>query len=452
VGLRTRLNLLLTVIFCLALSVAVVHLLASARRAVVDELRASTELASTLMRGLIDTRAARDDRALAAIAARLQHDHAIRHLRIGFAPAAGPHPQAVAPRPHPAGAPRWFAALVQPDPGSLTRRLPVDGGAIVVAADPDDEIAEAWRETRGTLALLLAVFVGANAVAWVFLGRALLPLQDLSVALQGIEHGRFAARLRPHGLPDIDRIAERFNHMAEALERSHAENLMLAQRSLAIQEEERRYLAHELHDEMGQSITAIKALAVSIRERAEGSDPTLAERADTITDVSSDIYARVRGMMARLHPVILDELGLVAAIEMMVDDWNAHHADCFCRLVAARQLPPLADATRIGVYRIVQEALTNVARHAAASEVEVRIGAASTDSGTSCIVVDIADNGVGFDGEQPRRGLGLLGIQERVRAMNGALEISGAPGAGVRIRVRATLDPAPAAAAETAGA
>ncbi len=228
-----------------------------------------------------------------------------------------------------------------PTPTELVHVVSYAHGRIVIAAEPDDEIAEAWRETRTTMAVLFVMCAGAIVLVFLFLGRALQPLSEVARALEGIERGQFATRVPAIGLADIDAITARYNHMAAALADSHAENVLLAQRSLDIQEQERRHLAHELHDEMGQSITAIKALAVSIRERLEAAEPALAERAATITDVSSDIYARVRRMMARLHPVVLDELGLVAAIESMVDDWNGHHADCFCRFSAPRELPAL---------------------------------------------------------------------------------------------------------------
>ena len=440
-GLRLRLNLLLSLIFFAALAAGAAYALDNARRAVVDELRASTDLASTLIQGLLD--AAADEAGRISVAAMLDQleGHAkTRHLSIMV---IDPQAATTQDRGHdraPHTVPDWFFALVWPGPGSLTRAVEFEGRSIVIAADPADEIAEAWRETRAQLAVLAGVFVVANAVVYLFLGRALLPLNQISVALTGIERGDYAARAPRVGLPDMDGLSERFNLMAGALERSHADNAMLAQRSLAIQEEERRYLAHELHDEMGQSITAIKALAVSIQERSEHKDEGVAASAATITEVSSDIYVRVRQMMTRLHPVILDELGLVSAVELMVDDWNTHHEECFCSFRAARDFPDLEDKARIGIYRIVQEALTNIAKHANAREANIRLDR-EMDAGKAInIVVDVSDNGIGFDPAQCPRGLGLVGIQERVNAMSGRFEIETSPGRGVHLRVSTPLN------------
>lgn len=217
-----------------------------------------------------------------------------RHSSIMITDPAAASNQDHVPLHGPPAVPNWFFALVQPGPRSLTRAVAFEDKSIVVAADPGDEIAEAWRETRAQLAVLVGVFVVANAVVYLFLGRALRPLKAISAALTGIERGDYGARAPRMGLPDMDGLSERFNLMAEALERSHADNAMLARRSLAIQEAERRHFAHELHDEMGQSITAIKALAVSIQERSERSDAAVADSAATIAEVSSDIYASVR--------------------------------------------------------------------------------------------------------------------------------------------------------------
>ncbi|MEQ8660326.1 MAG: histidine kinase, partial [Gammaproteobacteria bacterium] len=220
-------------------------------------------------------------------------------------------------------------------------------------------------------------------------------------------------------------------------ELSERDNASLARRSLAIQEDERRHLAHELHDEMGQSITAIKALAVSIGERV---DAALAERAATIVAVSSEIYDRVRQMMTRLHPVILDELGLVAALELMVDDWNRHHEECFCELVCARTLPSLDDELRIGVYRIVQEALTNVARHARASVVHIELDVARDGAGVSTMHLLIADNGTGFAPASRSSGLGLRGMRERARSLGGHFALTSGVAQGTRIAVDIPLE------------
>ncbi|MEQ8497104.1 MAG: histidine kinase [Gammaproteobacteria bacterium] len=434
-GLRLRLNLLLSLLFFLALAVAVLYLLANTRRAVVDELSASTELASELLRGFRDSGSLdADPRALEAIATHLGAHGPLRHLRIlldDTIPVSAGGTVAA-----PMQAPTWFARLVAPDAARLRQQVVLGAARVRIVADASAEVDEAWREVRTTLIVLIAAFVGANVVAFVFLGYALTPLRRVSAALEGVGRGRYATRVSLSGIPDIDVIVDRFNDMAAALEASEHDNTVLARRSLAIQADERRRFAHELHDEMGQSITAIKALAVSIGERVDGA---LAERAGTIVEVSSEVYARVRQMMTRLHPVILDELGLVAALELMVDDWNDHHEECFCELSCERDLPSLDDEQRIGIYRIVQEALTNVARHAHASKVQVELRAAPGKAGESTLLLSIADNGVGFTPASSRPGLGLRGMRERAQALGGRFLLASGAGQGTRTTVELPL-------------
>jgi len=309
---------------------------------------------------------------------------------------------------------------------------------VIVRAEPADEILEAWRETRLALALLGGFGLVATALVLAVLRRALAPLALLSNALQRFEAGDYDVRLQPSGVPDIDRATESFNHMAGVLSASRSEMTRLAQEALAIREEERRHLAQELHDGLGQSISAIKALAVSIERKARG-EGGIGASAAMIANVSTGMYDQVRSMMARLRPSILDELGLVSALANMIDDWNAHHEDVFCSFEHLGAAPTLSADGAINVFRIVQEALTNVARHAQATSVSVRL---RTDR-RACLL-DIEDDGRGFDPATVRRGHGLLGIDERVRAMGGSLSLATAPGRGTKFAITIPLSEHPA--------
>jgi signal transduction histidine kinase len=147
-------------------------------------------------------------------------------------------------------------------------------------------------------------------------------------------------------------------------------------------------------------------------------------------------------MMRRLRPVILDELGLVPALQNVVDEWNDRHEETFCRLSIDGDLSALTDEAKINIFRIVQEALTNVAKHSRATEVEVSIRRTVRDIGGMREIVEIsmADNGIGFDAQHTTAGLGLLGMRERTEALNGQFELRSAPGAGVRIRIILPVD------------
>jgi two-component system sensor histidine kinase UhpB len=216
--------------------------------------------------------------------------------------------------------------------------------------------------------------------------------------------------------------------LAEAL----TENRRLSQRYLQIQEEERRFLARELHDELGQSLNAIKVDAVNIR--AAVSDlPEVSQSAQAIIDVSSKVYEVVRGLLRHLRPVALDELGLASAVEHSVDEWRRRHKGMDCVLSIDGEFEGLDEDVNITAYRFVQECLTNVARHAQAQCVEVSLRHRNEGTDSSRLEMFVDDNGRGVDPALPRTGLGLIGLRERVEALGGVFEIAGTPGSGTRV-------------------
>ena len=136
-------------------------------------------------------------------------------------------------------------------------------------------------------------------------------------------------------------------------------------------------------------------------------------------------------MLRRLRPVLLDEFGLVRALENLIDGWNERHPDVFCRLAVDGRLDDLGDSIDISIYRVVQECLTNVAKHAAASEVKIEL--VRTTEGR--VRLRVRDDGVGFEPGAAPRGLGLLGMRERVEALQGSFSIEASPGHGVALDI-----------------
>jgi PAS domain S-box-containing protein len=226
-------------------------------------------------------------------------------------------------------------------------------------------------------------------------------------------------------MTDITELTRMQRELADALH----QNRLLSQRYLEVQEDERRLLARELHDELGQSLNAIKVDAVSIRDQSADL-PEIRRSAQAIIDVSSQVYETVRSLMRQLRPVALDELGLASAVQYDVEQWQRRHASVKCEFSAEDALEGLDEKVNITVYRLVQECLTNVAKHAAAGSVRIVI---ARTTGGSALSVSITDDGKGFDPGVRRQGLGLVGLRERVEALGGQFEIDSFPGAGTRI-------------------
>jgi len=213
------------------------------------------------------------------------------------------------------------------------------------------------------------------------------------------------------------------------LEQTLTENRLLTQKYLLVQEEERRNLAREMHDELGQCLNAIKLDAVSICEASKDGLPQIEASARSIVELSNHVYDVVRSIMQRLRPAALDVLGLRDAVGELVNQWRRRNSSVTCSFESEGDLSGLGELINITVYRLVQECLTNVAKHSAANRVD--IGLARTDALE--VRVTVHDNGHGMDPHVKRSGLGLVGLRERVEALHGRLELIAAPGAGVRV-------------------
>lgn len=428
-SLRLRLALIITVLLLLSLAATLSRAIVSAREQVSREVQSTARLSAELL-GLLLADAEASPARLDQVLGRLTSLDDIRHLEVDLLPPADDSRPPLPPLRDDLPVPAWFARLVEPPPGQLLDEVHRYGGQrIQVRTTADDEIVEAWDQVRETLWIALTRLLVMNVVLYFLITHWFRPLSGVAAALEAIGRGDYSRRIPRMPLPELQDIALRINRLTAILGASRAENERLTRKSLQIQEQERRHLAQELHDAMGQSVSAIKAMAVSIRQRAGEQDPVVGESARKIEEASNVIYSSVRGMMSRLRPSVLDELGLEAALSQMADDWNGHHEEAFCRLSVEGRFDDLLEEQCIQVYRIVQEALTNIARHAQADRVEIIL------SGSEVISLFISDNGQGYDPERVEQGMGLSGMRERVRVLHGELLINAQPGQGVSIQI-----------------
>lgn len=266
------------------------------------------------------------------------------------------------------------------------------------------------------------------------LRAAFLPLQRLERTADAVRRGDYRRRA-PHSLlndPMIQRLTDAFNAMLAVQEEGRAELAALSSRALAAQEEERRRIARELHDETAQELTA---LLVRIRLAADGSrEPATRERLAELRAAAANALDGVRRLARELRPTILDDLGLVEAVRAHAQDLSARGlvkiavevTGCEDRLDPDRELV---------LYRVIQEALSNAVKHAEARSIEVTL--ARSDGAITAMV---SDNGRGFDPAKvvvpspTGQGLGLLGMRERLTLVGGKLELDALPGGGTTVR------------------
>ena len=222
---------------------------------------------------------------------------------------------------------------------------------------------------------------------------------------------------------NLRRAAE--TKLAEAL----AENQRLALKYVDTQESERKALARDLHDELGQFVNAIKLDAVAVRDSSALHAP-IATIARAMIQNIDRVYDALGGLIRQLRPVGFDNLGLLAALEHCVGEWRLRLPAISIELSTAGNLESLDETCALVVFRLVQEALTNVARHSEATQ--ARILLERTDAGCGVQVL-IVDNGRGADLSVPRTGLGLIGMRERVAALGGSITLSSGIGEGFKV-------------------
>ena len=216
-----------------------------------------------------------------------------------------------------------------------------------------------------------------------------------------------------------------------------AENRRLAQEHLRVQELERKHLARELHDELGQYLNAIKLDAMSLAENGGGGAEYLSQASDSIIRSVDHVHAAVSDMIRRLRPAGFDELGLVAAIEHCVDHWRQRLPETRFDLAVRGEFDRLEESLTLTLYRLIQEGLTNIYKHAAAHQVLIRLERnASPDGSADEVRLTVSDDGRGVRDSAQAPGFGLSGMRERVEAAGGTFQTGGAPGRGFRFEAR----------------
>ena len=225
-------------------------------------------------------------------------------------------------------APESFAALYRAffHPGEpVSMPLLVDGkagGVAVATFDPATQIGQSWRETSRLLSIMAFALAGLCLAVYAALARALRPTHVIRTGLTRLAANDLSARLPSFDLAELSAISDVFNALAQKLQATLAERNALTRKLIAVQDEERRHLARELHDEFGQSLTAIAAQAAAATHTAERECPPLLEECRGISRTTAGMMEKLRGALVRLRPPDVEELGLTLSLESLVASWN----------------------------------------------------------------------------------------------------------------------------------
>jgi two-component system sensor histidine kinase UhpB len=290
--------------------------------------------------------------------------------------------------------------------------------AILLVVTPVTISAPIKLEQALIIIVALAVTLGANAL---LLRRVVSPLEQLARRMETVDLLRRGQRLDVRRNDEVGRVVRAFNQMLNRLE---SERQQSGRRVLAAQEAERVGIARDLHDEVGQVLTGVLLHLNSIAEAV----PTHREEIDAAKQAVRVALDEVRRISSELRPEMLEQLGLVSALTEL--------STTFARvsgLHVERQfhpaLPKLESDVELAVYRVAQESLTNVARHAAATAVTIAL-----ERGHESVILSVTDDGHGFTGRPQEQG-GLRSMRERASLIDGELAVKSGRGGGVEVRL-----------------
>jgi two-component system, NarL family, sensor histidine kinase UhpB len=444
---RTQLLVAVAAINLLAALVAGAVSIFNTRTATQVEMEASLEVAQRFVAATLKDLSAQGklDQLNQELPLQLKH---LRHVRIMFMDDAGqlnivsPHAADSSAAPY---APAWFAALVRPEIADRKVRV-VAGRAnpVVVLGEPADEIAEAWQD----FASLAVVWLGINAlvliILYVVLGRVLDPLANLSKGMLLLEDGHYTTRLKPSKVKELAAITNRFNTLAGALDMAREENSRLYRQLITVQEEERREIANELHDEAGPCLFGIAANASSIQTIADRLPKErtveISRRVGEILSIAERLKAMNRALIKKLRPGPLGRVTLAELIAELTAGLQGRHLDTQIHTDLGNLAKSYGEPVDLTVYRCIQEAITNAIRHGHAANITVELtekdvgGTSGRKSAGQSVQLTVTDDGQGMAPSTPK-GFGLTTMTERVRSLGGSCVVESAPSKGTSIRV-----------------
>jgi two-component system, NarL family, sensor histidine kinase UhpB len=292
-------------------------------------------------------------------------------------------------------------------------------------------MAEIWDGIVTQLQVGSAVAIVLFLFTIMVVSRALAPIETLSGAMTKIESGSYGTRVKPDGPPELAAICNKLNHLAETLGNAVDDKRRLAERVVSLQDVERKEIARELHDEVGPYLFALRAHASALTRIADTSEPNIASlrtHGGAILEQVNALQQFNRRVLEKLRPVGLAELGLREALAALLRLWGESHPGVAIKTAISQALGETGETADLTIYRTIQEALTNVFRHAGATHVDVTVEptelpSGPTGAGRGGALVRVRDNGRGLQPDH-RLGLGLTGMRERILALGGALIVA----------------------------
>ena len=417
-SLRTRLLLPLGLMFVAALLAGAVSLQIFATAQLMEESEPAARSARAVaaaLNGALRT-SSNPQATLEAFAQSLGASEAIRFRRLGTD--LDVHPPEVQT---PLGTvPDWFVRLLAAPEFSTAFPVMIDGkqiGDIVFAPDMSADIYEKWIGFLAIACAGITLMLLTGAIAHFAARSALGPLQSLGDGLTRMRSGDYEQPIATAGPPEIRKSAQEANELARTLNRLSRDNRNLLRRIVSLQDDERQDMARELHDELGPLLFGIRANTVALLESIPSGETALSGAAEGILQSVETLQHANRRILDRLRPLYIQELGLERSIQTLLQNAKAQAPDLKVTSRIDTALNEVDGLLSQTIYRVIQEAVTNVLRHARANT--MLVAAAINDRE---VIVEISDDGIGFPADR-MFGRGLTGMLERARALSGTLEL-----------------------------
>lgn len=414
---RTQLFLPLGLSFLAALAMGGVLLQTFATGQLADESEPGRRSAQTIAVALNSALGASDNprKVLDAFVHSLDpsSDIQFRPVEAGSVPSAKDSLQGV----H--GVPQWFVGLIAIPDMNAASPVMIDSrhvGDILFMPDLSADLFEKWIGFLALMGLIAVLMVLTGTTAYVFAGSALRSLQDLGAGLTRIRRGDYATPIPVAGSPEIRQSCAEANALAATLAQLSQDNRDLLHRLVSLQDNERRDLARELHDELGPLLFSIRAGTIALSDAS----PRTGHLGNSVQEVMRSVEALQqtnRRILDRLRPLYIEELGLEASVQTLLRNFRRQAPHIGLSATIDPDLNGVDGPLAQTVYRVIQEALTNVLRHAGARNAHVEAAIAG-----DALAVEVSDDGGGFPADNVF-GRGLTGMHERVRALSGSLSL-----------------------------
>ncbi len=316
--------------------------------------------------------------------------------------------------------PDWFVRLLAVPEFKAAFPVLIEGkqvGDIVFTPDLSADIHEKWIGLLAIACSGIVLMLSTAAIAHFAVRSALGPLQNLADGLTRMRTGDYQRPIPPAGPPEIRRSAQQANELARTLNRLSRDNRSLLRRIVSLQDDERQDMARELHDELGPLLFGIRANTVALLESIPTGEAKLTGAAEGILQSVETLQQANRRILDRLRPLYIQELGLVRSIQTLLQNANTQAPELKVTSQIGTTLNDVDGLLSQTIYRVIQEAVTNVLRHARANAMRVAADIDGRD-----VIVEVSDDGVGFPADR-RFGRGLTGMLERARALSGTLEL-----------------------------